>query len=141
WFAVAAPGLEEVTAREVAALAGAGDVRAVAGGVEFAGPAEVGYRANLWSRIATRVLVRLGEVGAREFGKLRHGVAALPWEAFVPPGATIAVSASASRCRLYHTGAVAETVELGVADRLARHGARAATNTAAPSVLIRGVDD
>ena len=92
-------------------------------------------------RTATRVLVRLGEVGAREFGKLRHGVAALPWEAFVPAGATIAVSASASRCRLYHTGAIAEQVELGVADRLARHGARAAPDTAAPSVLIRGVDD
>ena len=65
-FAVAAPGIEPVLTREVAALPGVRDVRAVAGGVEFAGDREVLYRANLWLRTATRVLVRVGDVrGAR----------------------------------------------------------------------------
>src|SRR5262245_41033355 len=59
WFAVAAPGLEEVVRREVDLIAGARDVRAVPGGVEWAGDAAAGYRANLWLRVATRVLARV----------------------------------------------------------------------------------
>jgi putative N6-adenine-specific DNA methylase len=150
WFVVTAPGLEAVTARAAAAIPDATELRAVDGGVELAGPPEVGYRANLILRTATRVLARVGEVTAREFGKLRHGIAALPWEAVIAPGRAIKVSTSASRCRLYHTGAIAETVELGIADRLARHGRRAPAAGAdgestqpaqAQTVLLRGSED
>jgi putative N6-adenine-specific DNA methylase len=116
WFAVVAPGLEEVARAEIAALPGATDVARVDGGVEWRGPVEVGARANLWLRVATRVLARVGEVEAREFGRLRRGLARLPWAAFVPAGATIAVKATTTRCRLYHTGAIAENVVSGVAD-------------------------
>jgi putative N6-adenine-specific DNA methylase len=154
WFVVSAPGLEAVTAREAAALAGAAAVRAVDGGVEIEGPPEVGYRANLELRTATRVLARVGEVTAREFGKLRHGIGALPWEALIAPGTALKISTSTSRCRLYHTGAIAETVELGIADRLARRAGKTAmattTATAPPAageeprtqtVLLRGLED
>ena len=146
WFVVTAPGLEAVTAREAAAIAEATEVRAVDGGVELAGPPEVGYRANLTLRTATRVLARVGEVSAREFGKLRHGIAALPWEGLIAPGRAIKVSTSASRCRLYHTGAIGETVELGIGDRLARHGRGAATTASGDAsqvqaVLLRGIED
>jgi putative N6-adenine-specific DNA methylase len=143
WFAVVAPGLEEVTGREVAALAEARDVRVVEGGVEWRGPLATGLRANLWLRVATRVLARVGVVKAREFGKLRHLLARLPWAGFVPPGATLAVRTTTTRCRLYHTGAIAETVALGVADAV--KGARLAEKGAEPeagaTVYVRGVRD
>jgi len=116
WFAVVAPGLEEVARRELAALPEATDVCAVDGGVEWRGPPSAGARANLWARTVTRVLVRVGDVDAREFGKLRRGLARLPWAPFVPAGATIAVRATASKCRLYHTGAIAESIVLGLGD-------------------------
>src|SRR5450432_218964 len=116
WFAVVAPGLEEAARRELAALSDATEVRVVDGGVEWRGPPSAGARANLWSRVVTRVLVRVGDVEAREFGKLRRGLARLPWAPFVPRGATVAVRASASKCRLYHTGAIAESVLLGLGD-------------------------
>jgi putative N6-adenine-specific DNA methylase len=116
WFAVVAPGLEEPARREIAALPEANDVRVVEGGVEWRGPPAAGARANLWSRTATRVLARVGEVEAREFGKLRRGLARLPWAPFVPAGATVVVRASTTRCRLYHTGAIAESVLLGLGD-------------------------
>ncbi len=141
WFAVVAPGLEEVARREVEALADARDVVAVPGGVEWAGPPASGYRANLWLRIATRVLARAGEVEAREFGKLRRRAAGLPWAAFVPPGAAIALRASTSRCRLYHTGALAEAAALAIGDAVA--GVRVAARDAEPdvTVLLRGEND
>src|SRR5450432_3390687 len=61
WFAVVAPGLEEAARAELAILPGATDVRVVEGGVELRGTPEVGARANLWSRVATRVLARVGD--------------------------------------------------------------------------------
>src|SRR4029077_12632433 len=69
------------------------------------------------------------------------------WEALIVPGRAIKVSTSASRCRLYHTGAIAETVELGIADRLARHGragAAAMNDGETPqtqTVMLRGSED
>jgi putative N6-adenine-specific DNA methylase len=141
WFAVAAPGLEEVARAEVAALPGTADVRAVAGGVEWTGDLAAGWGANLWLRIATRVLVRAGEVEATDFGKLRRRAAHLPWRAFVPEGAAIAVRASATRCRLYHTGALADTVALAVADAIPGAHAAADGEPAAVGILARGDHD
>ena len=147
WFAAATPGIEPVVARELATLPGVGEVRVVPGGVELSGTLEAALRANLWLRSASRLWLRLGEVEAKEFSKLRRRAAGLPWEDVVPQGAEIAVSASTTHCRLRHTGALAETIALAVRDRLRRHARRATAVTrhddAPPpaSVLVRGVDD
>ncbi len=116
WFAVAAPGLESVTHAEVARLPGVGAATLAEGGVEFTGLLAVGMAANLHLRTATRVLLRLGQVRAREFGKLRHLLAKLAWRACVAPDRPLVITASATRCRLYHTGAIGETVDLAVQD-------------------------
>jgi putative N6-adenine-specific DNA methylase len=137
-FAVGAPGLEAVLAAEVAALAGVRGVKAVPGGVEFAGDLDVLYRANLWLRTATRVLVRVGQLEAREFAKMRHRTAALPWERFIAAGAPVAITASQSGSRLYHTGAIAENLEAALGDRL---GAPLTVDAEGLKVLARGVSD
>jgi putative N6-adenine-specific DNA methylase len=118
WFAIAAPGTEDLVAAELGGVVEAEAIAAVTGGVEWRGPLRTGLAANLALRIPTRILLRLGELRAREFGKLRHGLARLPWEQFLAPGAAIEVSASASRSRLYHTGAIEETLRAGIGDRL-----------------------
>jgi len=139
-FAVAAPGLEGTVEREARALAGARDVRAVPGGVELAGDLELLYRANLWLRTATRVLVRLGELESREFAKLRRRASTLDWSPFIPADAPLDLHVSQTRSRLYHTGAIAETIEHAVDDAL---GARRAIAESAPpaAVYVRGVAD
>jgi putative N6-adenine-specific DNA methylase len=155
WFAVAAPGTEELVLHELAELPGIDAPERVPGGVLFRGSLELGLRANLSLRCASRVWATVGEVDAREFAMLRRRVAVLPWERYVARGAPISVKASASRCRLYHTEAIGENVALGIADRLARRsrGARPAARSAsgdasasagAPSevlVLARGERD
>lgn len=118
WFAVAAPGLADVIAAEVQQLPGARELQVDRAGVEFTGELAVGAAANRRLRIATRVLLRVGEVRAREFAPLRHQLARLPWELFAAPGAVVAVNASTTRCRLYHTGALAEQLRLAMGDRL-----------------------
>jgi putative N6-adenine-specific DNA methylase len=116
-FAVAAPGLEAVVAAEVAALPGVREAIPVPGGVEFTGAADALYRANLWLRAASRVLLRLGEVQTVHFTTLRRQVAALPWERYVGEPVRVKVAATAHRCRLYHSGGIAERVAQGIADR------------------------
>lgn len=146
WFAVCAPGVEPATLRELQALPGARDARGVPGGVEFSGTLEAGMRANLWLRTAGRVLLRVGSVEAREFAHLRRRAGALPWRELVAPGARVAVKATAHGCRLFHTGAVAETLALAVGDRLARGDAPGAPGpegdaSASALVLARGERD
>jgi putative N6-adenine-specific DNA methylase len=141
WFAVVAPGLEEVAAREIQTLPQISNLRTETGGVEWSAPPIEGYRANLWLRLPTRVLARVGTVEAREFGKLRRRAAGLGWAAFVAPGATFDLRASASRSRLYHTGAIVETAALAVGDAV--KGARLAADgeVADVSILVRGAED
>ncbi len=138
WFAIAAPGLEEVVRDEVAALPGVADVKQVDGGVEFTGRLEVGMRANLHLRVATRVLLRLGTVEARKFPELRRRIGKLPWKEVVPRDRPLRIEAAASHCRLYHTGALGENVELGVADAI---GPVKKSDDEPTRVMIRGRDD
>lgn len=108
-FAVTALGLESVCARELTAL-GLADVVLCKGGVAFQGGLEELYRANLWLRSATRVLVRLGSFGCKDFPDLYRKALRLPWGRFVKPGTRMQVKATSHGSRLMHTGRIAETV-------------------------------
>ena len=147
WFAVVAPGLEEVAARELRALsqnadsAAIADLRVETGGLEWTAPPIDGYRANLWLRLPTRVLARVGTVEAREFGKLRRRAAGLDWPAFIAPGAAFDLRASASRSRLYHTGAIIETAALAIGDAVKGAHLAADDENAEVSILVRGAED
>ena len=159
WFAVVTPGAEEASAHEAGRCLPDAKTATVTGGLEIEGPLATGLAANLELRIPTRILLRLGEARAREFGKLRHQLARLPWESFLEPGAPVRISVTTSRCRLYHTGAIDENVRAAIGDRIGAEppkpsaedetakdetandqtspGARAAV----PLVLVRGVGD
>lgn len=100
------PGLEELTAAELAAL-GVAARRRERGGLEVTVTARQLYGANLWLRTANRVLVRRAAFPARSFAQLERRVAALPWDDWLAPG-PVRWRVSASRSALYHTGAVAE---------------------------------
>jgi putative N6-adenine-specific DNA methylase len=156
WFAIAAPGVEALLAVELQALSAVcriADVRELAGGVAFRGPLLAGYAANLGSRLATRVVLRLGSERAREFSLLRRKVHAFPFERFIAPGSAVRIDVTTRHCRLYHTKAIAETVELAIADRLRAPVVRAGSpndegdddEASGPEVfsrvLVRGVDD
>lgn len=117
FFAVSAPGLEPVCAEELTSL-GMREVRCIPGGVEFAGNLRDLYRANLWLRTASRVLVRVGEFRCRDFPELFRRGARLPWGRFIPPGTPVEVRVSSHRSRLMHTGRIGETVAEAVARAL-----------------------
>ena len=142
WFAVVAPGAEEVAVLEAGAVLGAQNVKGVQGGVEMRGPLAMAMRANLHLRIPTRLLLRLGTARAREFGKMRHQLARLPWDSFVPPGTPPRITVSATHCRLYHTGAIEEAVRAAMGDSMGEAPAQPASPSPdTPLILVRGVAD
>ena len=121
-FASTAPGLQSIAAGELKALGlrgrGAGESgRALGeiGGVSFNGDLEALYRANLWLRTASRVLVRLGQFHASTFYELERRAKKIPWAEFLTPGGAVKVRATCRISRLYHSDAVAERVLAAIA--------------------------
>jgi putative N6-adenine-specific DNA methylase len=119
FFAVAAPGLEDVCGRELIAL-GCSGVRVLPGGVEFSGGLREIYSANLWLRTASRILVRLDALHCRDFPTLYRKALRLPWGRFVKPATRLRVRASSRGSRLSHTGRIAATLQEAVDRALGR---------------------
>jgi putative N6-adenine-specific DNA methylase len=117
-FVVSAPGMEDITAREVAELGLAQEARSIPGGVEFSGDLETLYRANLLLRTASRVLVRLSTFYATDFSELRQKASRLPWERYLRPGQSVTLRATCHKSKLYHSDAVVERVLNAIAGRL-----------------------
>lgn len=119
-FVASAPGLEDITAREIAelGLTRGGAAQTVPGGVEFSGDLETVYRANLLLRTASRVLVRLSTFYATEFSELHRKSSRLPWERYLRPGQSVALRATCHKSTLYHSDAVIERVLDAIASRL-----------------------
>jgi hypothetical protein len=97
---------------------GCTDVKAAVAGVAFTGTLAAGYRACLWSRLASRVLLSLASFPAATQEALYEGVHGLPWEEHLSAAETLAVDAASSRSALAHTHFIALKVKDAIVDRL-----------------------
>lgn len=122
-YAVTAPGLAAVAAAELRALGV--ESRVDAGGAAWRGDARSLYRANLWLRTATRVIVRVAAFRATTFWELERRAAKVDWAGLVRPGARVAFRVTARKSKLYHSDAVAQ--RLGEAVSRAVAGAQVVT--------------
>lgn len=113
-FAVTAPGLEPLCARELTQLGI--DATAEDGGVAWRGDRASLYRANLELRTCSRVIARLGTFRARTFHELERHTARLPWRALIAPGIDVELRVTTRKSKLYHQGAVAERIVRVLAD-------------------------
>lgn len=91
FFAPAPRGIAPLLAQELRGT-GAGDVVESRAGVAFGGSLEAAYRACLWSRLASRVLLRIGEVDGSTGDALYSGLRDMPWLEHMDPSGTLAVS-------------------------------------------------
>ena len=133
YFVVTAPGFEKICAGELVKL-GIQPANLIRGGVEFEGGLRELYLANLWLRSASRILVRLGEVTARDFPALFQRLARLPWGRFVKPGSTYEVRAVSHGSRLSHTGRIAEVCKAAMIKAL---GEKSGENTSVQKIFVR----
>ena len=106
-YAVTPPGVEALTASELAQVAivpGA----LVPGGVEFEATTQQLYAANLELRTASRIVVRMAEFPARAFYELERKAKRVPWGEFLAPGSPVRFRVTSRKSRLYHLDGIAE---------------------------------
>jgi len=136
FFATTAKGVEEVLAAELVRL-GASEVTAESGGVRFGGGMEAAYRANLWLRTASRVLMPLGEFACETPEELYDGVRALAWREYLTPEKTLAVDCNLRDSVLTHSGFVALKTKDAIVDQLRDHfGSRPNVDTKDPDLRV-----
>lgn len=117
WIATAPVGAASVLAEELAQF-GASDIRERSHDVKFQGALEVGYRACLWSRTATRVLLSLGSIDAGSSKSIYDAVKRTDWREHLRPGATLACDCSGGNESIRHTLYGAQLLKDAVCDNL-----------------------
>jgi putative N6-adenine-specific DNA methylase len=136
FFATSPRGLEPLLAAELGAL-GAEDPAAVPGGVAFGGGWHVCYAANLWSRLASRVLWRVAEFGYANEGDLYEAARAVDWPRYFDVERTLRVNISATKSPLKSLDFATLRVKDAVCDRFRdRSGRRPDVDRANPDVRV-----
>ncbi len=137
YFAPCPRGLEQALAGELAGL-GAQHVSAVAGGVAFAGDRAVGYRANLESRLASRILRSLGDGRYRSEQDIYAFVKSIDWPSWFVIEQTLRVDVSAVRSPLKSLEFITLRIKDAICDRFrAERGARPSVDTHSPDVRVQ----
>lgn len=110
-------GLENVVSRELRQL-GYEDCRVSDGKVLFSGDEQDIARCNLWLRSADRVLIRVGEFPAPDFGALFDQTTALPWADLLPVDARFPVKGRSVRSRLHAVPKVQAVTKKAIVESL-----------------------
>ncbi|MEC9359625.1 MAG: bifunctional 23S rRNA (guanine(2069)-N(7))-methyltransferase RlmK/23S rRNA (guanine(2445)-N(2))-methyltransferase RlmL [Pseudomonadota bacterium] len=128
-FVTAARGLEPLLATELSEL-GAQDVRERRGGVALRADLESLYRACLWSRTASRVLLPLFVVDAPDPERLYEGALAHDWAALFDVEARLAIEVAGRSPGVTHTHFAALRLKDAIVDQFrARSGRRPSIDT------------
>ena len=109
----------------------------VPGGVAFAGGWDVCYRVNLWSRIASRILWRVGEFPYRNEKELYDAARAVAWPKYFSVQKRIRVNVTAQKSPLKSLEFATLKVKDAVCDLFRdKLGSRPDVDRAAPDVRI-----
>ncbi|OAI53417.1 DNA methylase [Betaproteobacteria bacterium SCGC AG-212-J23] len=136
FFASCPRGLEDLLVRELTSLH-AVNVNAAPGGVAFSGDWELCYRANLWSRIASRILWRVADFPYKNEKDLYDAVKAVDWPRHFAVQKKIRVNVTAQKSPLKSLEFATLKVKDAVCDRFRdKLGSRPDVDRAAPDVRI-----
>jgi len=138
YFASCPRGLEALLTEDIAALGGQ-HVRAVGGGVMFAGKWPVCYAVNLHSRLATRVLWRVAARGYAKEDDIYRLALETDWPAMFAPTRTLRVDVTAIKSPLKSLDFVTLRVKDGICDRFRRDcgDLRPSIDTRNPDVRVQ----
>ena len=141
FFAPCPRGLETVLEQELAAF-GAGGLFKVDGGVHFNGALTLGYRVNLESRVASRVLWRVTKARYRNDEDIYKTALAQPWAQWFDVTQTLRVNLVATRSPLQSLDFATLRIKDAVCDSFrAKFGKRPSVDTQNPDVRIHAYLD
>ncbi|MGO0307633.1 bifunctional 23S rRNA (guanine(2069)-N(7))-methyltransferase RlmK/23S rRNA (guanine(2445)-N(2))-methyltransferase RlmL [Endozoicomonas acroporae] len=135
-FASCPKGVESLLAEELKEL-GASEVAETVAGVSFAGHLELAYRACLWSRLASRILLRIGEVDASDKHALYQGVQSFDWDEHLDQGSSFRIDFNGSTPDITHTRFGSQLVKDAIVDQLRdRYGWRPSVDNSKPDLRV-----
>ena len=141
FFASSPRGLESLLAGELGAL-GAQGLQQVPGGVAFAGDWGLCYRANLWSRLASRILWRVAEFGYAGEDDLYAAAREVDWPRLFAVERTLRVNVSAQKSPLKSLDFATLRIKDAVCDRFRDSvGSRPSVDRASPQVRVHAFLD
>ena len=140
FFATCPRNTEGLLLQELRGL-GASDAAETRAGVSFTGPLGLAYRACLWSRVASRVLLSLVSFPVSTVEDLYSAAHDLAWEDHLTTDGTLAVDVTSAISRgpltTLNTHFAEQRVKDAVVDRFrARYGSRPGVDLARPDVRI-----
>ena len=133
YFASCPRGLESILSDELSSL-GAVEIKIVDGGVKFESTTEIMYRANLTSRIATRILYRVATGNYKTEDDLYNAALNVNWANLFDVSHGIKVSTTGVKCPLKSLDFMTLRIKDAVCDQF-----RSQVN-ARPNVEIRDPD-
>ena len=138
YFASCPRGLEPLLAEDIAAQGGQ-HIKPVGGGVTFAGDWPVCYGVNLHSRIATRVLLRIGARGYAKEDDIYRLTLDCDWPKWFAPTQTLRVDVTAIKSPLKSLDFVTLRVKDGICDRFRQDcgDVRPSIDTRTPDVRVQ----
>lgn len=136
FFATCPRGLEQLLQDELKSL-GAKSLDPTDGGVGFAGDFALCYQANLESRIATRILWRVGKGQYKAEDDIYKAAYALPWQSWFGVGLNFMVKVTATKSPLKSLEFVTLRIKDAVCDRFRQEvGSRPYIDTKQPDVRV-----
>lgn len=129
-------GLEEVLAGEIAAIGG-NDIQTGRRAVTFTGDKSVLYRANLWLRTASRVLVPIATFRADDADGVYAEVKKIDWEQYMDLATTFSIDATVYSETFKHSRYVTYKVKDAIVDRFnEQYGKRPSVRVTEPDLYI-----
>ena len=111
-------GLEAVLKKEIIDL-GYDIIKVEDGKVTFLGDAEAICRANIFSRTAERILLKIGSFKALTFEELFEKTKALPWEEFIPENGKFWVKkATSMKSKLFSSSDIQSIMKKAIVERM-----------------------
>jgi 23S rRNA (guanine2445-N2)-methyltransferase / 23S rRNA (guanine2069-N7)-methyltransferase len=136
FFATAPKGIESVLAQELTDL-GAISVRSTTAGVSFQGDIVLGYRACLWSRTASRILMEVATFNIQHADDLYDGIRSIDWSDHLCSKATLAVDCQSVQSAITHTHFGALRTKDAIVDQFReKDGERPSVDLTSPDLRI-----
>jgi 23S rRNA (guanine2445-N2)-methyltransferase / 23S rRNA (guanine2069-N7)-methyltransferase len=116
-FVTCPKGLENLLTEELTQLGGQ-QIRQTVAGVRVEADLVTAYRLCLWSRLANKVLLSLGQCAAENADQLYRGIASFDWTRHLSPDASLWVDLSGTNEDLRNTQHSAQVVKDAIVDQL-----------------------
>ncbi|MCX8125406.1 MAG: THUMP domain-containing protein [Spirochaetes bacterium] len=136
FFAVVQPGFEQIAYQELSLL-GIHNCAVIKGGITFRGGLEQCFAVNYYSRVVTRVLMRLTHFRAYHFNEIYRTLKEFPWELYISNGVTVDIEVSVHKSKLHHTQRIAEEVKKAILKRLGMFAMQCNVSDTLQKIFIR----